>query len=203
MIDGKTYLTPTPSYDTFLIFDTETGGFPNKKLALTDPAQPPTVQIGAILCNRERVLGELNMILAVGNRSINPHAAKVHGMDADFCNRYGVPPGEALLSFITLADKADVLVCHKFAFDVQMLEMLYATYTPTALEEFKAKPNYCTMLGTTDYCALPNKWGKNKWPKLEELHTKLFGQSFDGAHDAMADVRATVRCFMHKDIFPY
>ena len=195
--------TEQKPYETFLIFDTETGGFPNKKLELTNPKQPPTVQIGAILCNRERVLGELNMILTVGDREINPHAAKVHGMNAQFCNKYGVNPGEALAAFDALVKKADVLVCHNFAFDVQMLEMLYATEMESMLSNFRAKPNFCTMLGTVDYCNLPGRYNKPKWPKLEELHTKLFGKSFDGAHDAMEDVRATVRCFMHKDVFPF
>jgi len=34
-----------------------------------------------------------------------------------------------------------------------------------------------------------------KFPTLEELHTVLFGENFQGAHDALADVRATAKCF--------
>jgi hypothetical protein len=30
---------------------------------------------------------------------------------------------------------------------------------------------------------------------LSELHTKLFGKDFEGAHDAFADIDATEKCF--------
>jgi len=39
------------------------------------------------------------------------------------------------------------------------------------------------------------KYGKYKWPKLMELHTKLFSVGFEEAHDAIADIRATAKCF--------
>ena len=38
--------------------------------------------------------------------------------------------------------------------------------------------------------------GKKKRPKLQELYTFLFGKPFEGAHDAMADIRATKDCFL-------
>ena len=40
-------------------------------------------------------------------------------------------------------------------------------------------------------CQLPGKFaGKFKWPNLQEAHQHAFGKPFDGAHDAMADLRA-------------
>jgi hypothetical protein len=30
---------------------------------------------------------------------------------------------------------------------------------------------------------------------LSELHIKLFGHDFDKAHDALADIEATAKCF--------
>ena len=50
------------------------------------------------------------------------------------------------------------------------------------------------MLSATDYCQLPGRYGF-KWPTLQELHSTLFNESFDGAHDALSDVRACARCF--------
>lgn len=38
-------------------------------------------------------------------------------------------------------------------------------------------------------------YGRFKWPKLIELHRKLFGTGFDDAHDALADVKACGKCF--------
>ncbi len=34
-----------------------------------------------------------------------------------------------------------------------------------------------------------------KWPKLQETYKFLFGEEFEGAHDAMADVRACARIY--------
>lgn len=55
-------------------------------------------------------------------------------------------------------------------------------------EDFNEVERYCELIQ-------PDGW---KIPKekfwLEELHKKLFGHVFDGAHDALADVSATVRC---------
>ena len=56
------------------------------------------------------------------------------------------------------------------------------------------KTRICTMQSSTDYCALPGKFGY-KWPKLQELHQRLFGNRFEEAHDAAADISATYRCF--------
>lgn len=50
------------------------------------------------------------------------------------------------------------------------------------------------MHNTTDFCAIKNYCG-NKWPKLSELHTKLFGTDFEEAPDASVDIKATARCF--------
>lgn len=50
------------------------------------------------------------------------------------------------------------------------------------------------MESSTNFCAIPSNWGL-KWPTLTELHTKLFKEGFDGAHDALDDVKACARSF--------
>lgn len=50
------------------------------------------------------------------------------------------------------------------------------------------------MKSTTDYCAIEGYYGY-KWPKLSELHIKLFGYDFEEAHNAAADIDATAKCF--------
>jgi hypothetical protein len=52
------------------------------------------------------------------------------------------------------------------------------------------------MKSSIDFCKLPPlRFGEYKWPKLEELYTKLFGTTISGAHDAMADIEATKKCY--------
>jgi hypothetical protein len=51
------------------------------------------------------------------------------------------------------------------------------------------------MKESTAYCAIPGRYGDCKYPNLTELHRKLFQKAFDGAHDALADVRACKAAF--------
>jgi len=44
---------------------------------------------------------------------------------------------------------------------------------------------------------IPGKFKDFKWPKLIESYQFLFNESFDGAHDALADVRACARVHRH------
>ena len=43
--------------------------------------------------------------------------------------------------------------------------------------------------------SLPGRYGRYKWPTLSELHVKLFGKDFEGAHGARADVGACAACY--------
>ena len=52
----------------------------------------------------------------------------------------------------------------------------------------------CTMEASTDFCKIEGYYGY-KWPKLSELHVKLFGVDFEDKHNALADIEATARCF--------
>ena len=50
------------------------------------------------------------------------------------------------------------------------------------------------MIKSTEFCAISGPYGY-KWPKLSELHHKLFNIGFEEAHNASVDVRATSKCY--------
>jgi hypothetical protein len=50
------------------------------------------------------------------------------------------------------------------------------------------------MQKSTNFCAISGPYGF-KWPKLSELHYKLFGVGFNEAHNAAIDIHATAKCF--------
>ena len=52
------------------------------------------------------------------------------------------------------------------------------------------------MKGSTDYCKLQGRGFSFKPPKLAELYKFLFDEWFEGAHDAMIDVEATMRSLL-------
>lgn len=188
-----------------LFFDTETTGLPNKKPVL-DPNQARLIQLGAILASSKgEILHTINTLVQIGDAIINPYALAAHGITAEKANSEGIHPKEAFEQFHRLADSAECLVCHNHNFDFQIIKLTAKQITehyedPTdpdiMLSEIEDIPFYCTMVQATEFCALPKKKGSGfKYPKLMELYSILFGKEFSGAHDAMADVTATMECF--------
>lgn len=65
------------------------------------------------------------------------------------------------------------------------------------------------MKSSVEYCSFDSTYG-GRYPKLQELYSKLFSYPFDNAHDAFSDTRATFDCFwklidievIDKEIFP-
>ena len=97
-----------------------------------------------------------------------------------------------LKQFNDLINETKYVVAHNISFDEKIVGAEFIRNNmPTNL--FK-KPRLCTMQASTDFCRIPGPYGY-KWPKLSELHYKLFGEEFEEAHDAAADINATVRSF--------
>lgn len=106
----------------------------------------------------------------------------------------GIPIQEAIgLLIQQINTRAHTIIAHNLSFDYNVLgaEMIRGN-----MRAQKRLQKVCTMLSSVDYCKLPGNFGRGyKWPKLIELHLKLFGEGFEGAHDALADVKACGRCF--------
>jgi DNA polymerase-3 subunit epsilon len=172
-----------------LFFDTETTGFPN-------PKNPPEiVQIGAILQDTEtmRILGEVNLIVKAEG-PIPQVCADIHGITDELSARHGVRSDVADNMFALLAAQADLVVAHNIKFDLAIINGRWRISGPI----LATKEQYCTMLKSTDIVGLAGSHaGGNKWPKMTEAYKHFFGEVFDGAHDAMADVRAC-RDVFHK-----
>ncbi len=179
----------------YLFFDTETTGLPrNWKAPVTDIDNwPRMVQLGWILSdpNGDRVdIG--SFIIKPENYSIPLDASSVHGITTQRALAEGEDLTTALNTFSKLIDQSDFIVAHNIAFDEKIIgaELIRKNIKSS----FNKKPKLCTMKASTDYCQLPGPYGY-KWPKLSELHIKLFGVDFEGAHDASADISATETCF--------
>ncbi len=185
-----------------LFFDTETSGFIKKAIPADDPEQAWCVQIGAILATQTEDLGKMNTIIQSNGREMGYRAEKVHGISAEKADADGVPELTAAEEFGMLLRQADLVVCHNFDFDwkfvQQMLERNMEKMSDEARSAFYLDlPNFCTMKDKTvkKFVQAKNVKGHLKWPKLIELHEKLFNCGFDGAHDAFADIVATKNCF--------
>lgn len=184
----------------YLFFDTETNGLPIRMNADHGDTDnwPRVIQLAWVMTNEEGV------IISQACDLIKPDGWTIpvekfwleNGYSTHTNTMNGIPAQAALAKFIDVVNQSDVLIAHNLDFDRPIVGCeMYRYDMLNTIQEKGERPSYCTMKTTTDLCKIPGKKGGYKWPRLEELHTFLFGVSFDGAHDALEDVRATVRCF--------
>ena len=180
-----------------LFFDTETSDkFEFKSANYRDKNFPWIVQLAAVLAHEGIAYAEINFIVMPEGRTIAEGAQRVHNIDVETAEKFGIKELLVLNSFMALMDKAETIVAHNFVFDSTMIaSVMYRNgYAIQAEDLLYRKPCYCTMQETTELCKLLGKYG-HKWPKLQELHQFLFHEDFVGAHDAMFDIRATMKCY--------
>lgn len=130
-------------------------------------------------------------------------ATEVHGITTEDAQREGSPLQKVLDQLEEALNSAEVIVAHNADFDVKTLAAEYfrhdweKTHSGAEVRPPVQQQSYvCTMKSGTDLCAIPREEASGyKWPTLQELHEELFGETFEDAHDALADVKACARCF--------
>ncbi len=177
------------------VFDTETTGFIDKKESDLNK-QPRIVQFAGILWEIENdKFKEIEKI----NIMINPWvpipfgASQVHHIyDIDVQNS---PKIDSVIdSILHYLNTPDIIIGHNIEYDDEMIRLELKRLK----REFDYRPRQtlCTMKQTVDFCQLQGNGERYKYPKLWELHKKLFWEYFTGAHDAIVDVEATLKCFI-------
>lgn len=177
----------------YLFFDTETTGLPRSYNAPASDVDnwPRMIQLAWVVTDEKgNVISQNSHIIKPEGFVIPLAASAIHGIE----HSRAMAEGEDLLNILQAFEAAMVeheptVVGHNVSFDINVLG---AEYLRQGMDPklFKAE-SYCTMKETVEFCSLPNK----KYPKLIELHQKLFKSDFDGAHDALVDVLACARCF--------
>jgi len=173
-----------------LFYDTETTGLPVWKSSPENPAQPHIVQLAGLLLTADKsVAGELNVIVKPQGYQIPKQASDIHGITQERAMDEGIPLWKAMWLFERLLTAASLRVAHNVAFDDLILCAAYyrlqMSRSPLDLQS-----SFCTMEATTPILKLPGNYGRYKWPKLIEANRHFFGEDFDDAHDAMADLKA-------------
>lgn len=175
-------------HDQIIFFDVETTGL--------NRTADRVVQIAWMLTDRRgNISSKQNFVVKPEGYTIPPQASAIHGIDTLSAMRFGKSAFEVLSNFAADARKATIVVGHNVAFD---LGIAGADIRRHGIDlSFNDKIQICTMRSSTGWCRIPKTNGVPgyKFPRLEELHHRLFGHDFEHAHDAMADVEATMRCF--------
>ncbi|MDR0940657.1 MAG: DNA polymerase III subunit alpha [Bacteroidales bacterium] len=181
----------------FIIFDTETTGLPKDYNApLSDSDNwPRLVQLAwQIHDDSGEFISAHNEIVRPEGFIIPFQASKVHGISTEKALEIGKPLNEVLALFSEHLAHCTHIAGHNIEFDLCIMGAEF--YRKSITSPFEKKIVVDTMKLSVDFCQIPSgRGGKFKFPKLAELHTKLFNESFDEAHNASADVLATARCF--------
>lgn len=181
----------------YLFFDTETN---DKAKDFKLPATvvdnwPRIVQIGFMLYDDNGgLLEEGEYIIKPDGWIITEESMAIHGITFEKAFSEGVPVEMMLNKIIRLLPDFQFLVAHNLKFDANVLAAEFIR--ACGENKLKGKNGICTMVRSTKFCAIDSPYGRGyKWPALKELHEILFNEGFDDAHDAVADIRATARCF--------
>lgn len=117
-------------------------------------------------------------------------SSQVHGIyDKDVADKKSM--ASHIDAIIRVLNQSDVVSGHNISFDEEILG--YELARLGRVGEYTPSQVVCTMRGSTDYCKLQGRGFAWKPPKLAELHKFLFEEWFEGAHNAMVDVEATMR----------
>ncbi len=177
------------------VYDTETTWFINKKESDLN-LQPKIVQFAWILWeikNWEFTEEKRINILINPKISIPFGASQVHHIyDIDVKDAPYIE--DVIDEIMTYINNPDMTIWHNIEYDEDMIKLELKRLEKDFL--YRPKQVMCTMKTTVDFCALQWNGARFKYPKLWELHKKLFWEYFIWAHDALTDVEATLRCFI-------
>ena len=209
-----------------LVFDTETTGLPETKIInpITLHQWPHIVQFSYVIYDSSlnNIVESKDYIVKLPESILIPEdSTKIHGITNDMSRSRGVPLNLILDEFFSyLREGVDKLIGHNIEFDINAIKVSLLrlincdSLTKEQLKKYKHDLHYitnynnlsCTMKDSIKFCniQLIDKNGKPrlKYPKLIELHEKLFNKSPTNLHNSFNDILVTLRCFMklHYDI---
>lgn len=180
----------------FLVFDTETTGLPkNYNAPISDTENwPRVIQIAWQLHDEfGGLLGHKDFIIRPEGFDIPYGSEQIHGISTEYALAVGKNLKEVLSEFQKDLEGCEYIVGHNLSFDIHVV----------GCEFFRLNEDTPLTQKVLDTCTeesafllkLKGGKGKYKFPTLGELHSFLFQETFQEAHNATADVEATARCF--------
>lgn len=204
-----------------LVFDTETTGLPSTKIINPDTLNlwPHIVQFSYIIydASLNTIVEKSDSIVKLNSEiNISEEASKIHSITNEISKKKGINIQKILKLFFYHLKTVHVLVGHNVSFDINMLkvELLRIIYNDKIRRSERVIKNYkynfhfilnytnifCTLQESIVFCNINciNKYGKEylKYPKLLELHQKLFETTPNNLHNSFNDILVTLRCFM-------
>jgi len=204
-----------------IVFDTETTGLPKSKFISPDTLNkwPSIVQLSYVIydVSLNSIIDENDFIIKMIENVIIPEdAISIHKITNEISQKNGFKIEFVLNKFIEDLNNCNMLVGHNVSFDINMVkvELLRLIYdnnlnkTEKEMKNYKEnlyllsnfKNIYCTLHESIKICNIKSidKNGKEflKFPKLIELHSKLFNSIPNNLHNSFNDILVTLRCFI-------
>lgn len=205
-----------------MVFDVETTGLLPKQpkngqnLGLVSPidSYPYIIQLSFVLYDlfEQRIVKSYDSYVNIPEFvEIPTVVSQLTGITKEICSEKGKNIVTVIDEFYDAYMYAETIIAHNMDFDEKMIQIELqrnrsvflekAPYCFTIFskiyEKLKGVDRYCTMKQGTDVCAIVvGDRVSKKWPKLSELHKKLFDEVPDGLHNSMVDVSACLRCYL-------
>ena len=204
-----------------LVFDTETTGLPKSKIMNPDTLNlwPHIVQFSYVIYDTilNDIVHSSDSIVKLKDGIIIPEdSIKIHGVTNEISQKNGTNIEVILNEFFSHLRNIDLLVGHNVSFDINMIKVellrfIYETKYNILEDDVKTYKynlhfltNYknicCTLQDSIKFCDIKtlDKYGKEyqKFPKLIELHQKLFESTPNNLHNSFNDILVTLRCYM-------
>ena len=202
-----------------LVFDTETTGLPKTKFISPSTLDqwPYIVQFSFIIYDsslNDIVESKDDIIKLPENVLIPEESTKIHNITNKLSQKSGLQINKILNVFFDHLRNVDRLVGHNIDFDLNMIKVEISRIinenqvTSEQLKSYKYNLHFlnnyknisCTLKDSIKFCNIQviNKSGKPylKYPKLIELHNKLFNETPKNLHNSFNDILVTLRCFM-------
>jgi len=170
--------------------------------------------------NKREIVKKYNEYIRVADKVfISPKITEITRISRETCNEKGVDIVDALHEFHNAYVNSMYVVAHNLAFDQVLIEV-ETHRNIDRLRELQTNPLclfnslynkinniqlYCTMRYGKNICNIlverkPDAKVTNtvykKFPKLSELHGKLFEYVPENLHDAYVDTYACLKCFL-------
>lgn len=188
-----------------IFIDTETNWLPIRYDLEWDGSDnyPRIIQI-AYLFEWDKVKKEWQTLIVPDQFEIKKEVSDLTWITQKQAVEKWIPLIWALLYLAKLINESDELICHNLDFDINVIlsefyrnkKYINKNLDFDIFEKIKNIKKTCTMKDqkVIDFVWIPWKYG-NKFPKLIELHKKLFWEEFENQHEALSDIRATHRCY--------
>lgn len=186
-----------------LVFDTETTGLPPKRISTRETYRfPYVVQLSWMVFDMgsNKITGLYDHIIQLPqNMEITEEVANIHGINTELMREKGETVLPILEKFKQDVLNATIVVAHNIAFDKRIIEVEFYRHGLGSWDNLR-KREYCTMKKGNAICNLKMKsYYSNKmiskFPRLSELHTKLFGEVPQNIHNALIDIILCFRCY--------